>query len=352
MGTLPPVNIHVSARNGIREFACEPGEKILHAGLRHGVELPYECATGTCGTCKATLLGGQVESEWPEAPGGRYLKSAAELLMCQSVARDACRLEIAIALKAPEPDVPSPCPLAGVVRAPHRLTHDVAAFDVELDEPIDFEAGQFALLTVPGIRGARAYSMVNFDHRAARLSFVVKKKPGGAVSEWLFGHDVEGARLGIFAPVGHATFRPDIRKHILCIAGGSGIAGMMSILARACGADHFAGWDGHVFFGVRTARDAFFLDELEAFRARYPTKLAITVALSDEEVPPALAAAYPGFAFAGGLVHAVAGERMKGRFTDIRAYVAGPPPMVDASLRLLLREGRLPPADIRYDKFS
>jgi len=26
--------------------------------------------------------------------------------------------------------------------------------------------------------------------------------------------------------------------------------------------------------------------------------------------------------------------------------------MVDASLRLLLREARLPPADIRYDKFS
>ena len=43
---------------------------------------------------------------------------------------------------------------------------------------------------------------------------------------------------------------------------------------------------------------------------------------------------------------------MKGRFAEVRAYVAGPPPMVDASLRLLLREARLPPADIRYDKFS
>jgi toluene monooxygenase electron transfer component len=346
------VNVHVSARNGTREFGCERGEKILHAGLRNGVELPYECATGTCGTCKAKLLDGLVESEWPEAPGGQYLKSEAELLMCQSVARDACRLEVAVALKAPEPDAPSPRALGGVVRAPRRLTHDVVAFDLDLDEPIDFEAGQFALLTVPGIRGARAYSMVNFDRQAGRLSFVVKKKPGGGVSEWLFGHDVVGARLGVFVPVGHATFRPDLRKHLLCIAGGSGIAGMMSILARACDADHFAGWDGHVFFGVRTARDAFFLDELEAFRARHPTRLATTVALSDEEVPPALAAAYPGFAFAGGLVHAVAGERMKGRFADVRAYVAGPPPMVDASLRLLLREGRLPPADIRYDKFS
>jgi toluene monooxygenase electron transfer component len=346
------VNVHVTARNGTREFVCEPGEKILHAGLRRGVELPYECATGTCGTCKAKLLGGLVESEWPEAPGGRYLKSEAELLMCQSVARDACRLEVAVALKAREPDAPSPRALGGFVRAPRRLTHDVAAFEVDLDEPIDFEAGQFALLTVPGIPGARAYSMVNFDRGARRLSFVIKKKPGGAVSEWLFGHDVEGTRLGVFAPVGHATFRPDVQKHLLCIAGGSGIAGMMSILGRACDDDHFAGWDGHVFFGVRTARDAFFLDELEKFRACFPERLSITLALSDEDVSASLAERYPGFALAGGFVHAVAGERMKGRFAAVRAYVAGPPPMVDASLRLLLREARLPPADIRYDKFS
>jgi toluene monooxygenase electron transfer component len=228
----------------------------------------------------------------------------------------------------------------------------VVAVDLDIDEPLDFDAGQFALVTVPGIAGARAYSMVNFDRRAERLSFVVKKKPGGAVSDWLFGDGVEGTLLGVVAPLGHATFHPDVRKHVLCIAGGSGIAGMMSILSLACQAAHFASWDGHVFFGVRTARDAFFFDELAAFRARYPARLSVTVALSDEDVPVSLAGAYPEFAFARGLVHAVAGERMTGRFADVRAYVAGPPPMVDASLRLLLREARLPPADIRYDKFS
>jgi toluene monooxygenase electron transfer component len=127
---------------------------------------------------------------------------------------------------------------------------------------------------------------------------------------------------------------------------------MMSILQCAREAGHFAAWDGHVFFGVRAARDGFFLDELRALQARDPARLAVTIALSDEDVPASLPAAYPGLAFARGLVHAVAGERMKGRFADVRAYVAGPPPMVDASLRLLLREARLSPADIRYDKFS
>ena len=346
------MKVVVNAKNGARDFECEPGEKILHAGLRSGVELPYECATGTCGTCKARLLSGRAESGWSDAPGRRYLKSEAELLMCQSVAHVDCALEVGGALKPREPGVTAPRALAGVVRACRRLTHDVVAVDLDIDEPLDFDAGQFALVTVPGIAGARAYSMVNFDRRAGRLSFVVKKKPGGAVSDWLFRDGVEGTLLGLVAPLGHATFHPDVRKHVLCIAGGSGIAGMMSILSLACQAAHFASWDGHVFFGVRTARDAFFFDELDAFRARYPLRLSVTVALSDEDVPASLAGAYPEFAFARGLVHAVAGERMTGRFADVRAYVAGPPPMVDASLRLLLREARLPPADIRYDKFS
>ena len=346
------MKVVVNARNGAHDFECGPGEKILHAGLRSGVELPYECATGTCGTCKARLVSGRAESEWPDAPGRRYFKSEADVLLCQSVARDDCAVEVGVALKPRQPTVTAPRALGGVVRARRRLTHDVMAVDVDLDGPLDFEAGQFALVTVPGIAGARAYSMVNFERRAERLSFVVKKKPGGAVSDWLFGQGVDGTPVGLVAPLGHATFHPGTPRHVLCVAGGSGIAGMMSILSLACHAAHFAAWQGHVFFGIRTARDAFFLDELEAFRARYPAQLAVTVALSDEDVAPSLAAGYPALTFARGLVHAVAGERMTGRFADVRAYVAGPPPMVDASLRWLLREARLPPADIRYDKFS
>lgn len=344
------MKVQVTARGATHEFECAGGEKILHAGLQAGLGLPYECATGTCGTCKASLLAGQVESDWAEAPGRRFLKQAHEILMCQSVPREDCALAVAV-LRSSEPDTVRPRPLGGVIRGPRHLTHDVIAFDLDLDAPMEFDAGQFALLTVPGIAGARAYSMVNFDRPAGRLSFVVKRKPGGAVSAWL-SPAVDGVRLSAFGPLGQAIFRPGVPRHVLCIAGGSGIAGMMAILARACGEEHFADRDGHVFFGVRTARDAFFLPELEAFRARFPQRLSVTVALSDEDVPESLGAAHPGLQFARGLVHAVAGERMAGRFAGVRAWVAGPPPMVDASLRLLLREARLPPAEIRYDKFS
>src|SRR2546426_4518065 len=156
------MRVVVSAKNGTRDFECEPGEKILHAGLRSGVELPYECATGTCGTCKARLTSGRTESQWAEAPGRKYFKSEGDLLTCQSVAHDDCALEVG-PLKSPEPNTSAPRALGGVVRGFRRLTHDVVAFDVDIDAPLDFAAGQFALITIPGIPGARAYSMVNFD---------------------------------------------------------------------------------------------------------------------------------------------------------------------------------------------
>ena len=50
------MRIQVNARNRGFDFDAQPGERVLYAGLRAGIDLPYECATGTCGTCKAKLV--------------------------------------------------------------------------------------------------------------------------------------------------------------------------------------------------------------------------------------------------------------------------------------------------------
>jgi toluene monooxygenase electron transfer component len=347
------VKIQVSAKNQAHAFECESEEKILHAGLRHGIALPYECGTGTCGTCKARLVEGDVDHRWPEAPGHAKLRGErGEFLMCQATPRADCSLEIASTVKPMTADACVPVRTDAMIRRRHRLTHDVVSLHLELSRPLDFEAGQFMLMSVSGIAGARAYSMVNFERKAERLEFVVKKKPEGRVSEWLFGGSVEDARVGLFGPLGSAIFHPDIGKDLLCIAGGSGIAGMMSILSRATRDRYLARHSADVFFGVRTRRDVFFLDELAALAGPAAGALRVTVALSDEELDPALPASYPQLRFATGFIHAVAGERMQGRFDNVRAYAAGPPPMVDATLRMLLLQGKLKSDNIRYDKFS
>src|SRR5260370_34074366 len=128
------MKIVVTARNGTRDFECDPGEKILLAALGSGIELPYECATGTCGTCKARLTSGRAESAWPEAPGRKYFKAEGDLLTCQSVAHQDCALEVG-PLKTREPDTSMPRAMGGGVQRLRRLTHDGAALDAEIDAP-------------------------------------------------------------------------------------------------------------------------------------------------------------------------------------------------------------------------
>jgi toluene monooxygenase electron transfer component len=342
------MRVQVNARNRAFHFEADKGEKILYAGLRAQAGLPYECATGTCGTCKAKLVDGAIDDGWPEAPGRKHIKpERGEFLMCQCAAKSDVSIEVASFVY---PADPASCPvgtLRGKVGAVRALTHDVSALDVELDTPCEFDAGQFMAVGAPGVRGLRGYSMVNFERGARRLEFVVKKKPGGGFSEWLFSDKAAGARIELVGPLGRATFHPELGKNLLCIAGGSGIAGMMSILARAEEADYFSSHQVHVFFGVRAMRDAFFLKELSEFpRAR------ITVALSEEDVPSSAAKESPTLHFERNLVHEVAKRAMAGKYQNVRAYLAGPPPAVDAAIRVLLLDAKLTTDNIRYDKFS
>jgi toluene monooxygenase electron transfer component len=347
------LRVQVNARNRGYEFEAQPGEKVLYAGLRAGINLPYECATGTCGTCKAKLIAGRVRDGWPQAPGRKYVKlEAGEFLMCQCAAEEPLALEVSSFVSDMEPGVCVPQHCSGTVRGIRTLARDVLGFSLELERPYDFDAGQFALLAPAGLDGYRAYSMCNFDRGGRCLEFVVKRKPDGGFSEWIFGIDRDGERLQIFGPLGRATFDPAHGKNVLCIAGGSGIAGMMAILACAAQARYFDRQRGWVYFGARTMQDVFFLEELSQHARQSSAGLEVTVALSDEGIPASAARDWPALRFAHGLVHEVAMRSMTGRYDNIRAYVAGPPAAVDATIRMLLLEAKLTTDNIRYDKYS
>ena len=347
------MRVHLNAKNRLFTFEALNGESILYAGMRHGLELPYGCATGTCGTCKAKSREGRCVSTWPDAPGNRVgQQDRDDLLMCQCTPLEDVTLDTTVAVHEADPGSCLPHYATGWIAAESVLAPGVMAFSLELDRPMNYEAGQFVALQVPGIAGYRVYSMTNFAPSAGRIDLVVKRKPGGHFSDWLFGPTRDNARVNVFGPLGRATFSPSLGKNLLIIAGGSGIAGMMAILARATQERYFERYRGHLFFGVRTWGDRFFLAELAEMQAGFGNRLAVTVALSDEDVPDSAEAAYPGLAFRRGLVHEVAIAAMAGNYTDTRAYVAGPALAVNAALRALLRHAKLPAADIRYDKFG
>jgi len=345
------MKITVESKNGTYTFDCGEKEKILYAGLRQGLNLPYECATGTCGTCRARVVRGNVEVRWKDAPGGKKLKpDKGDILMCQTRALSDCVLRVPSEIATRDDN--RPAPRRGVIRGIRKLTSDVAHFDLHLSEPMDFEAGQFVVLETDDLSGGRAYSMVNFDIRAGRVSLVLKRKLGGGFSDWLFARENDEVQVEVFGPLGRAVFRPEERRNIICIAGGSGIAGMMSILERAVRVDHFRNYKGAVFFGVRTLADAFYVEALARYVAASRGNLEVTIALSHETATTPTHPDYLSLKLTSGMVHEVAARAMEGRYDDnTMAYVAGPPIMVDSTIRALIIAG-VPTSDIRYDKFS
>jgi toluene monooxygenase electron transfer component len=347
------MKIQVRTKEGDFAFSCEPGERILYAGLRNGVPLPYECATGTCGTCKGRGDVASIAELWREAPGRSFLKpERGEFLMCQSVSGGSCEIEVPARLQRAPMAAITPDYQRGQIGGIRRLTHDVIFFELRLDRPLRYHAGQFVVIQAPGVEGFRAYSMVNHEAQTDRLQFVVKRKPHGAFCDWLFGRPGEGVGVELFGPLGRAVFDPAEGKNLLAIAGGSGIAGIMAILAQARQSGYFAAHKGAVFFGVRSLADGFFLEELAGHVAAAAGNLSVTIALSDEDPASGQFPGYPSLAAASGFVHVVAGQSIAAHREGTVAFVAGPPPMVDGALRMLIIEARLPAVDIRYDKFG
>ncbi len=347
------MTIRLQTKSGEFDVDARPGEPILHAGLRTGLDLPYECATGTCGTCRARVMTGDVEPGWPEAPGATRLKrDKGDVLMCQAVAGGGCLLRVPAEIPRHSGPADLPMPHKGLIEAVACLTPDVIHIEVALAKPVTFEAGQFMVAKVPNVVGGRAYSMVNYEEKTDRLMFVIKRKPGGAFSDWLFEHEAIGTAIDLFGPLGKAVFKPDEAHDLLCITGGSGIAGIMSILTQATEADHFTRHRGRLFFGVRTLADGFYLQQLTSLVERSKGALEVTLALSDEAIPSPTHPLFPELRLANGFVHEAAAQALGGTCENTIGFVAGPPPMVDGAIRTLITKAGLSPQRIRYDKFS
>jgi toluene monooxygenase electron transfer component len=347
------MKITIDSNSGSFEFECAPDEAILRAGLVQGLALPYECATGTCGTCRGRITSGSAHVEWNEAPGYAKLKrEKGDVLMCQARPMSDCTLRVPARIARHANAETLPAHRTGRIENVRRLVHDVLDFELALSSPITFEAGQFVVLANPSIAGGRAYSMVNFDRAVRRLKIVIKQQSGGKFSQWLFCGDPTGTELAVFGPLGAATFRPEEDKDVLCVAGGSGIAGMMAIVDRAVREGYFRERAGRVFFGVRTLADAFYMEELAGFVAAADGRLQVTLALSHESAAGAIHPRFPGIRLVGGMVGDVMMRAMAGNYTNTVAFTAGPPIMVDAVLRHLLHEARMPRTLVRYDKFA
>lgn len=322
-------------------FEQLPGDTILRAALRSGIGMSYECNSGGCGGCKFELLSGEVESLWPDAPGlGERDKLRGRRLACQ------CRAIGDVSIKAATAQEYIPLILPkrnkAVFSGAVDITHDMRSFCFRSDGPAEFLAGQFAMLDLPGVAASRAYSMANLPNNDGVWEFHIRRVPQGKATGLLFDSPPPGLEIGIDGPYGLGYLRPASPRDLVCVAGGSGLAPMISIVRGASAAGLLEKRRLYFFYGAREPRDVCGSSMLTALPG-FSERIVYCSVVSSPGVAR--------WAGATGYVHEEIAKKLPNALTSYEFYFAGPPPMTRALQEMLMVEHKVPFDQIHFDRF-
>lgn len=328
----------IRLENSGRSFEAGNGEPILDAAERAGINLPYSCRDGICGTCKARLCNGAVEH-------GFYASTALTeeereqgyFLMCCSTA------ETDLLVDAPVEELgfaPSPLKFTGTVSSIEQPTQDVAILRIGLPAgtTFRFRAGQYVeLLLENGQR--RSFSIANAPHDASSIELHVRLVPGGLFTPRVFGVMKEGDPIALEGPKGGFYLRAEDRP-VIVLASGTGFAPIKSMVLDAL--RRRLNGPATLFWGGRRPADLYM-----------------------KELPASWAERYPGFNFVPVVSHPASADDWEGRtglvheavmadFPDLSGhdvYACGVPAMVEAARRDLVANCGLQPQNFYADLF-
>jgi len=221
------------------------------------------------------------------------------------------------------------------------LTPTIKGISLKLPEPIDFQAGQYVQLRLPGVDGDRPFSIANSPGDVARRGIVelhVRIVEGGARTTYLHQRLKCGDRLAISGPYGRFFVRESADAPMLFMAGGSGLSSprsmILDLLERGCERPMT------LVYGQRNLKELYHDEEFRSLAAAHPNFTYV----------PALSEDASGFTGFKGFVHEAAKAHFGNDFAGRKAYLCGPPPMIEACLTTLM-QGRLYERDIYTEKF-
>lgn len=313
----------------------EMGQTILEAAIRAGLPYPHGCRSGNCGACKSRLIGGDVEmSPYSEFALSKEEKATGLILACRSVPWSDAEVD----WLGEDESIAHPLrKLVCRTVALDDMTHDIRRVRCEevAGGPFVFSPGQYCAVTF-GALPPRDYSMANVpDERL--LEFHIRHVAGGASSRYVAERLAVGDEIKVEGPYGTSWLREAHRGPIIALAGGSGLAPIKSMVERALGLG--MAQDISLYFGVRDERDLYLESHFVALGKTH-ANLRFVPVLSE---PSGSTRRRTGF-----LHEAVAGDF--GELDGFKAYLAGPPLMVEAATRLLLVRS-MRKQDIHADAF-
>ncbi|MDE1168777.1 MAG: benzoate 1,2-dioxygenase electron transfer component BenC [Pseudomonas sp.] len=329
--------IALNFEDGVTRFIdSSAAETVADAAYRQGINIPLDCRDGACGTCKCFAEAGQYDlgQEYIEDALTEDEASEGYVLTCQMRAQSDCVIRVPASSDVCRTQRAS---FSGEITAVQQLSDSTIALKIKGDSlsKLAFLPGQYVNLQVPGSEQTRAYSFSSLQ-RDGEVSFLIRNVPGGLMSSFLTGLAKAGDSMNLAGPLGSFYLR-EIRRPLLLLAGGTGLAPFTAMLERIAeqGSEHPL----HLIYGVTNDFDLVELDRLEALAASIPNfTFSACVANPDS--------AYPRKGYV--TQHIEPAHLNQG---DVDVYLCGPPPMVEA-VSQYIREQGITPANFYFEKFA
>ena len=324
----------------------EDGQTILDVALRAGIFLPHACCHGLCATCKVQVTDGEVEhgvaSNFALMD---YEREEGKALACCAT------LESDVTIEAEIDDEPDALNLPvldyqGTVTRIAQLTPTIKGVWIRLDgsRSMAFQAGQYINLEIPGEAQRRAFSIASVPSSGHEIELNIRRVPGGRATAWIHDSLQVGERLRFAGPYGRFFVRESqhTRENLayLFLAGGSGLSSPLSmaldLLEKACSLPIT------LVNGARNQAELYHHAELQALAQQHANFTYLPVLSGEPEDS--------GWGGARGMVHSAAKAHFDNDFRGHKAYLCGPPLMIDACISTLM-QGRLFERDIYTEKF-
>lgn len=319
---------------------AEDGQTILDAALRHGVYLPHACGHGLCATCKVQVLEGDVDhGDATSFALMDFERDNGQTLACCARPHSDVVIEADIDEEPDAKNYPVREYGATVTRV-EDLTPTIKGVWLKPDQGMQFQAGQYINLSLPVAGGVRRAFSPASAPGAEEIALQVRLVEGGAGTTWIHNEMRVGQRLQFSGPYGRFFVRTSSPLPLLFMAGGSGLAGVLSMIEDLLAKDDTRPMT--LVYGQRNRAELYHHERLGELARMHANFTYLPVLSSEPED-----SAWTG---ARGFVHEAAKAHFGGLFAGHRAYLCGPPPMVEACITTLM-QGRLFEKDIFTEKF-
>jgi NAD(P)H-flavin reductase/ferredoxin len=195
------------------------GELLLDAALSNGIDMPYDCRAGHCGTCCVRLVSGEVQGGEGAEPGVVHA--------CQ------CRIVGDVVVARSQPS--GARTVDGVLSSLRPLSSEVMEVGIKTDRALPYHPGQYVQVRFKGYP-SRPFSITHplgGDASSSSVWFHVRRMNDGRVTPSLGKRIKPGHRVTLTGPYGSAHFRPNLHGRLILVGTNTGFAPIWSVAAAA-----------------------------------------------------------------------------------------------------------------------